>query len=88
MVALYEPCPIADIFCSGLAKVENVGGGCLRFYLYTLQAPLNGEGEAERVLVAKIVAPASAVPDAILQMAAAIGGTLVKALPAVINVLQ
>ncbi len=70
---------VPEIFCSGLGKIENVGGGCLRFYLYVTQAPIDG-GAPEQVLVAKLIAPMSAVPDAVLQMMAAVGERAGRAL--------
>lgn len=71
MRELHENIPIQDIFCSGLGAIERLEGGCLRFYLYVSQ--VTDEGGQEKLVVAKFVAPASAVPDAVLQMIAAIG---------------
>lgn len=71
-MGMVEPVPAPEIFCSGLGGVEEIGGGCLRFYLYVMQSPVDG-GPQERVIVAKVIAPASAVPDAVLQMLKAIG---------------
>lgn len=50
---LIEPEPIKDIFASGLAAVEDLGNGCVRFLLYTTQS--GNDGEVERICVAKIV---------------------------------
>lgn len=72
-MGMIEPVPAPEIFCSGLGGVEDIGGGCLRFYLYVMQAPFESSGPAERVIVAKVIAPSSAVPEAILQMLKAIG---------------
>lgn len=80
MQGLHEPMPVADTFCSGLGEVENVGGGCLRFYMYVLQQPPGG-GEPEKIVVAKIIMPLSAVPDAIVKTILAVGGATLK-LPA------
>jgi len=66
---LIEPYPVQDIFCSGMGKVEDIGGGCMRFYLYATQ--LNDDGVEEYVVVAKLIAPSAAVPDAIKQLIAA-----------------
>lgn len=70
---MIEPVPAPEIFCSGLGGVEDIGGGCLRFYLYVMQRPVEAVGPPQRVIVAKVIAPASAVPDAILKMLASIG---------------
>lgn len=71
-MGMVEPVPAPEIFCSGLGEVEDIGGGCLRFYLYVMQRPVEG-GVAERVIVAKVIAPSAAVPEAVLQMLRAMG---------------
>lgn len=50
-----EPVPIADVFCSGIAGVERVGQGCLRFSLFVWHSEPGGAGTQERMIVAKIV---------------------------------
>lgn len=71
MRGLHENVPITDVFCSGLGAIERIEGNCLRFYLYVSQT--TDDGGQEKVVVARIIAPASSVPDAVLQMIAAIG---------------
>jgi hypothetical protein len=71
MRGLNENVPIQDTFCSGIGAIEPLEGGMLRFWLYVLQTPADG-GDPEKVVVAKIVVPKSAVSDAILQMVASI----------------
>lgn len=56
---MYEPVPIQDVFFSDLGAVEEIEGGCLRFYLYVNQVPIGTEGEPEKIVVAKLVTPAS-----------------------------
>lgn len=80
MRGLQETIAIQDTFCSGLGAIERLEGNCYRFYLYVSQSEEAGE-PAEKVLVAKIVAPAAAVPDAVLQMIAALGERVVNAIP-------
>lgn len=87
MRGINENIAIGDVFVSGLGGIERIGGNCLRFYLYVNQVADSGEGQ-ERVLVAKIVAPASAMPDAVLQMIAAIGDGAVKMVPMVADMLH
>lgn len=70
---MIEPVPAPEIFCSGLGGIEDIGGGCLRFYLYVMQQPVETEGPPQKVIVAKVIAPASAVPDAVGKMLSAIG---------------
>jgi hypothetical protein len=65
---MVEPVPISEIFASGLGKIEDIGGGCLRLYFYVLQAPLESVGPAERVLVVKVIVPAGALPDMVMEM--------------------
>lgn len=72
---LAEPIAILDTFTSGLGRVEIMKGGCARFILYaemTLES-----GEVENVVVAKIVMPIDAVPEAIGMASAATASTLV-----------
>jgi hypothetical protein len=71
MRGIQEVTPILDTYCSGLGAIEDLGT-TVRFYLYVLQ--VSDAGVQERILVDKIVMPKSAVPDAILQAIAAIGG--------------
>lgn len=72
-MGLIEPVPAPEIFCSGLGGIEDIGGGCLRFYLYVLQQPVEFPDCApQKVIVAKVIAPAAAVPDAVQQMVRAI----------------
>lgn len=53
------------IYCAGLERIEDAGGGNLRFCLFELR-----DGAHE--IVAEIVAPTSAVPDAVMKMLAAL----------------
>jgi hypothetical protein len=71
MRGLSEPVPVLDVFASGLGKIEKLGGGCVRIYLYVLQAPLDGDGPQEKQIVAKFIMPAAALPDSILMLAQA-----------------
>jgi hypothetical protein len=71
MRGLCELVPMTDIFVSGLGKIEKLAGGCLRIYLYVDQAPIEGDGPVEKQVVAKIIVPASALPDAVLMLAQA-----------------
>lgn len=86
MRGINENVPIIDTYCSGLGAIEHLPGGDLRFYLYVSQCTDNGE--RERVLVAKIIAPASAVPDAVLKMIAAMGEKAVSMIPMVAEMLH
>lgn len=82
MRGLLEVVPIQDTFCSGIGAIEHLDGNMLRIWLYVLQTPEDGEAK-EKVVVAKIVAPSSAVPDAVLQMVAAIHDRAVSLVPLV-----
>ncbi|HET8700390.1 MAG TPA: hypothetical protein VFL97_01845 [Nitrococcus sp.] len=68
---LVEPFGIPDVFVSGLAEVEDVGGGCMRFVFYARH-------DGERQVVAKLVAPIDAVPPAVMMAAKAVGWCLAK----------
>lgn len=79
MRGLNEIVPISDVFVSGIGAIEKLDGNMLRFWLYVLQAPEDG-GPPEKIVVSKVVAPASAVPEAIFQMVAAISGSAAASL--------
>jgi hypothetical protein len=61
---------VQDTFVSGLAEVEDVGGGCFRFTFYTKHRDRDGE---EMIVAAKLIAPMEAIPPAILMAAKAVG---------------
>lgn len=71
---LIEQAHVPDIFVSGLGEVEDLGGGCYRFIFFAKQTI---GGREETVVVAKLVAPAHAVPPAILLAAKSIGLSIV-----------
>lgn len=56
-----EPFVVQDIFASGLLRVENLGGGVYRFVMFANQ--VSAFGEAERIVVARIVMPADAARE-------------------------
>ena len=73
MRGLQEIVPIQDVFASGLGAIERMDGGLYRLWFYVLQAPAgDDEGEAEKIVVAKVIAPVSAVPDTVLKLVASI----------------
>lgn len=87
MRGLHEIIPIQDVFCSGIGAIERLDGNMLRFWLYASQASEDGETR-ERIVVAKIVAPMSAVPDAVLQMVASISERAASLVPLVSDLLN
>lgn len=72
---LTEPFGVPDTFVSGLAEVEEVGGGCYRF---TFFCRAKHDGREERQVVAKLVAPMEAVPPAVMKAAKAVGFCIAK----------
>jgi hypothetical protein len=86
MRGMNENVVIQDIFCSGLGAIEKLEGNCFRFYLYVSQA--SDDGGQEKLVVAKFIAPASAVPDAVLQMIAAMGDRAVKMIPMIADMVH
>lgn len=72
MRGLTEIVPIQDIFAAGLGAIEQLEGNCFRLHLYVTRE-IDGE-RREKVVIAKIVVPAAAIRDAILNMIEAIGG--------------
>lgn len=61
---LAEPIAVPDVFVSGLSHIEMIGGGCVRFVCYSIRLHEDGT-EGTPVIVAKIVMPLDALPDAI-----------------------
>lgn len=59
---LLELFAVPDTFVSGLGNVEDIGGGCYRFTLFTTQEV---HGRKEQVVVAKLIMSAEALPDAL-----------------------
>jgi len=76
---LIEPQPIVDTYVSGVGAIEDVGGGNYRLYLYVNQVmkyPLTEPlGPPERLVIAKVIMPRTAFPDAMGQIITAIGKT-------------
>lgn len=48
------------VYCSGLERIEDAGGGNFRFCLFEQRGPT-------REIVLEVICPAGAVPDAIMQ---------------------
>jgi hypothetical protein len=67
-VKLAEPIAILDTFTSGLGRKEILRGGCVRLVFYA-EATLE-DGTVEHVIVAKIVMPGEAAPEAAALVAA------------------
>ena len=87
MRGLFENVPIQDTVISGLGAIERLGGNMYRFWFFIEET--NDEGMMEKKVVAKLIAPASAVPDAILKTIAAItdvgSPTIVPAIGELVN---
>jgi len=71
---LVEPVPVPDIFVSGLAHAEDIGGGIYRFTFFCRRHAGIGE---DVIVAAKLICPMEAVPPAILLAAKAVGFSLV-----------
>jgi hypothetical protein len=63
-IPLVEPVPIEDELCSGLARIEDVGGIAARFVLYHVQT-LYEVGATAFVVKRKIILPYEAIPPSI-----------------------
>lgn len=82
--ALTEHVSVPDIFVSGLARIEDVGGGNLRFTFYAYQeSVIFSDRRREKVVVARLIMPASEVGKAAqaAQMAASGLAGVVNAIP-------
>jgi hypothetical protein len=70
---LIEPNCVQDIFVSGLARAEDIGGGCFRFTFYVTQKSMLDNTD-ERAVVARIIGPIDAIREAMGMAASAIEG--------------
>jgi hypothetical protein len=87
MRGLNEIIPIQDTFCTGIGAIERLDGNMLRLWLYVSQAAEEGQ-VADKLVVAKIVAPASAIPDAVLQLVASISEKAASLIPLVSDMMN
>lgn len=72
---LLEKRHVRDDIASGLGRVDLIGGGLARFVLYVENRLEDGTIEYE--VIAKIVLPIDAVPDALMKASHACALTLV-----------
>lgn len=70
---LIEPNCVQDVFVSGLARAEDIGGGCFRFTFYVRQKSMLDNSD-ERAVVARIISPVHAIREAMVMASAAIDG--------------
>lgn len=54
---LIEPADMIDIFANGIARVENLDGGCVRLVYFAEQ--MASSGQKERLVVARVIRPIS-----------------------------
>lgn len=62
--ALVEPVSVLEISCSGLGRIEFMGGGMGCFVLYR-NGIAPGTGAAEKVICGRLFAPLESMPQAI-----------------------
>lgn len=67
MRGLTETIAVTDVFCCGIAAIENLDGNCLRLHYYVTQSA-DDSSVREKVVVAKLIMPMSALAEAILKM--------------------
>lgn len=72
MPGLIDPDRVPDTFAEGFASIERIGKDCLRFTLYTTRNL--GDGDIDRIVVARIVAPINAMPTWLRQTKAVLAG--------------
>ena len=74
---LVENAIVPTTFVSGLARIEDVGGGMLLFTFYEYRkSTVFADERRERVVVARIAMAASIVPEAALAAEIAANGVL------------
>lgn len=59
LIELYET---PDVFVNGLANVEDIGGGCVRFTFFKVQEI---GGKPAHLVAERLVMPLTAVPEAL-----------------------
>ncbi len=69
---LIDPDRVNDIFAEGLALLEKIGPDCLRFTLYATRNL--GDGDVDRHVVARIIAPISTLQAVMVQTRAVLAG--------------
>lgn len=67
MPDMIEPFGVLDVYVSGMAEIEDIGGGCSRLTWYVKQAIF---GSVEKVIVARLIVPNAIVPNIIAAMTA------------------
>lgn len=72
-VTFTEPIAIADTFASGLADVEDLGDGNLRYTLYARRKSMDFPGVYDFEVVARIVMPSSAAMIGVRQTMQCLG---------------
>ncbi len=75
---LIEPYAVQDTYVSGLAEVEDIGGGNYRFTFFCRE---HHDDHEEWTVVAKLIAPLEAVPPAVIKTARAVGMSLALEFP-------
>jgi hypothetical protein len=69
---LSDPAQVQDTFAEGFASIENIGTACVRFTLYVTRDL--GEGEIDRLVVARIIVPREELGTLIKQAEASSSG--------------
>lgn len=69
---LIDPERVPDVFAEGFASIEKIGGSCVRFTLYSTRD--FGDGQFDRVVVARVVVPTDALSILFRQTKAVVDG--------------
>jgi len=69
---LIDPDRVPDTFAEGFASIEKIGDACVRFTLYATRDL--GDGDIDRLVVARIIAPTSELPTWLRQTQAVMAG--------------
>lgn len=70
-----DPHQVEDVAADGLSGIEDLGSG----FRFTLCGEVTVEGAPARVVVARVIVPASALPGILFAAASHIGLALVRA---------
>lgn len=72
VVPVIDPDRVPDVFAEGLASIERIGAACLRLTFFATRDL--GDGDVDRIVVARIVGPGQEVLAWLRQTKAVLAG--------------
>ena len=72
VAGLIDPDRVNDIFCEGIASIEHAGAHCVRITMFATRNL--GDGDIDRIVVARIVTSIGTLPLNLKQTSAFVNG--------------